>query len=208
MIDIFILFLYIKQEKSYFLFIILLANIIFIFILNQNNNCNDNINLSKYINYTFFTIMNKLNSNDSSFLLKENNTRIENIFILTEIMPFIKRNIIIKEKNNKEIFQLCKHIFKEKKITNILIINKNDFYYFINNFNRIIFYEWELIPKINLINKLRYLINNFYNENCLNSFDKALNFNLNKYIKKNKNTFSFHDINNLMSEYYNYLFIL
>ena len=35
---------------------------------------------------------------------------------------------------------------------------------------------------------------------CLEAFDKALNFNLNNYINKNKNTFSYKDINNLMSK--------
>ena len=74
-------------------------------------------------------------------------------------------------------------------------------YYLVQRFNEIINYKWEIIPDLNLINQLRYIINNFYNEYCLDLFDKALNFNLNNYIKINKTNFSSKDINNLMSKY-------
>ena len=63
--------------------------------------------------------MNKINNKNNPFLSK-NNYSIENIFILIEIMPFIKNKIIIKKSKNKEIFQLTKNIFLEKWNSNII----------------------------------------------------------------------------------------
>ena len=177
--------------------------LIFITIIFYNIKKNDiinDINLSKYINNNYFIIMNKIN-NKNNPVLSKNNYNIENVFILIEIMPFIKNKIIIKKSKIKEIFQLIKNIFLDKRNSNIIIIDNKDYYYLVKRFNEIINYKWEIIPDLKLINQLRYIINNFYNEYCLDSFDKALNFNVNNYIKMNKTNFSSKDINNLMSKY-------
>ena len=189
------------KEKIYLLFKILLIFIIFYRIKKTNYIYNDNINLSKFINNNNF-LMYKINQNNFNLLLNEKNTKIENLFFLIEIIPFIQKKIIINGNKNKEIFLLCKKIFKNKKKTkNLISLNKNDHYYLVKVFKEIIYYKWEIIPKINSINYLRYIVNNFYNEICLDIFDKALNFNLKIYIKVNKKDFSLKEINSLMSKY-------
>jgi hypothetical protein len=110
-------------------------------------------------------------------------------------------------KNNKDLYIFIKDIFKIKKINNgFIYINKKDFKYIIKYFNKIIYYEWELIPKKFLINDLRFVINNYYNEICLEIFDNALNYNLQSYIKNNKKILNDKDIINLMSKYYLFIF--
>lgn len=59
--------------------------------------------------------MYKINQNNFNLLLNEKNTKIENLFFLIEIIPFIQKKIIINGNKNKEIFLLCKKIFKNKK---------------------------------------------------------------------------------------------
>ena len=150
--------------------------------------------------------MNELSGNNFSLLLEGKKTKIENIFILIGAIPFLKKKIIIKYHNNKEIYQLCKNIFRIEKNRKKIIINKIDFYYIRKSFHHLIYYNWELIPPINSINGLRYIINNYYNDMCVQIFDKALHLNLRKYIENNKNNFLLEDINKLMSKFF-YLFL-
>lgn len=191
----------IKYTDFIFKIKILLIFIIFHRIKKTNYIFNDNINLSTFINNNNF-LMYKINQNNFNLLLNEKNTKIENLFFLIEIIPFIQKKIIINGNKNKEIFLLCKNIFKNKKKTkNLIILNKSDYYYLVKVFKELIYYKWEIIPKINSINYLRYIVNNFYNEICLDAFDKALNLNLKIYIKLKKKDFSLKEINSLMSKY-------
>lgn len=206
MVEKIIIYLYYKGEKTNLLIKIILSIIILLIIINIIYIDIDHINLVKNINNNFFKIMDKIKSKNINLNLNPKITNIENIFILIEIMPFIKRNIIIKKYNNNKIFQLCKKIFKDKKESNIIIINQKDFYYFKKNFYEIVNYKWEIVPNITLINELRYLIQNYYNEICLEIFDSALNLNVNNYIQINKNFFSFEDIKYLMSKFIIYLY--
>ena len=48
--------------------------------------------------------------------------------------------------------------------------------------------------------RVRYIINNYYNESFLEIFDKALNLNLRLYIQNKKNKFSLKEIKQLMSK--------
>ena len=149
----------------------------------------------------------KINEKNLNLLLSKKKAKIEKIFLLLKSIPFIKKKIIIKMKNNKDLYIFIKDIFKIKKINNgFIYINKKDFKYIIKYFNEIIYYEWELIPKKFLINDLRFVINNYYNEICLEIFDNALNYNLQLYIKNNKKILNDKDIINLMSKYYLFIF--
>ncbi len=149
----------------------------------------------------------KINEKNLNLLLSKKKAKIEKIFLLLKSIPFIKKKIIIKMKNNKDLYIFIKDIFKIKKINNgFIYINKKDFKYIIKYFNKIIYYEWELIPKKFLINDLRFVINNYYNEICLEIFDNALNYNLQSYIKNNKKILNDKDIINLMSKYYLFIF--
>lgn len=195
-------FIIITKKKIFKIYMILT---IFFFsikynIIKFNFIFSDDINIEKYINLKYFKIKNSLYKNNFNLLLSKKKTKIENIFTLIAAIPFLKYKIIIKKKN-KEIYRFCRDIFRIKKNKKIIIINKVYYNYIIKNIKYLIYYKWELIPKIYSINYLRYIINNYYNEICLQIFDKALTLNLRKYIEKNKKNFSFKDINNLMSKF-------
>ena len=184
---------------------ILILSIILIYKENNGNSneifiaqSNDYINISSYVNNDFFHLINKYKLIDIFFSLDKYQTKIEKLFILISIIPFIKRKISIKFKRNN-YYNLCQLIYKKR--SSICIISKDDIAYIIGNFHNLIYYKWEKIPQKELIYYLRYIINNYYdNETCLKLFDKALNYNFNNYIKNNKNHFSYKDLSGLMSK--------
>ena len=166
-------------------------------IKRKNNQSNNYINITDYYNLNFFLINAEHIDNDL-FIFNDNKTQIENKFILIGIMPFLKKKIKITKKNTK-IYTLFKNIFGIKK--NIIFISKKNLNCIIQKFKYILFYKWEIVPQKKLIDTLRYIINNYYNETCLKIFDKALNLNLNYYINNHKNKLSIKEINELMSKF-------
>lgn len=198
-----------KEKKNYLFLKIIFIAFIFLRILIINNITFNEINIKKYINKNFLILINKFKLLNLKFSLNKNKAKIENIFILIEAIPFIKKKIIIKQKNNKEIYELFENIFKmnNKRDNGIIIIRKRDYLYIIQIFKELINYKWELIPTKIELNFLRYIINNYYNEKCLIIFDKALNLNFKYYIKNNKNKLVNKDIINLMSKnLFNYFY--
>ena len=168
-----------------------------------NIESNDYIKITSYIQSDFLQLINKYNLTDIFFSLNKYQTKIEKIFIIISIIPFLKRKIIMKHKSNI-LYDLCQ--FLHKKRDGICIISKDDFAYIIENFQYLVYYDWEFIPKKKAIYYLRYIINNYYyNETCLKLFDKALNYNFNNYIKKKKKNFTYKDLSSLMSKFYLYL---
>ena len=116
-------------------------------------------------------------------------------------MPFLKPNEIIINHKNKEINELFKKILSIKKIkNNKLIIKEKDFNKFQNKIDVLLYNKWDFIPDFNLINNLRYIINNYYDEKCLGIFDKSLNLNFNYFIRNNYNHLSFDYLDKLMSK--------
>ena len=79
-------------------------------------------------------------------------------------------------------------------------INIKDIDYLVEQFNNSIYYNWEIYPSLDLLKKIRFIINNYYNETILKIFDKSLNFNMINYIKENKNNLNSQKIYNLMSK--------
>lgn len=179
--------------------------------LTLNKLCYSKINYNcsneQFSNRNFYENIEEYKKN-INILLNIKKTKIENIFLLLAIMPILKNNSTILYKiNNKDIFNLFKKIFINKKIKNKIVkICENDFHYFNENFYHFLRYKWELIPKKIILNNLRFIINNFYNESCLEIFDKSLNLNFKFFIKKEKNKLSSNDINNLFSKFFVYLF--
>lgn len=203
---------YSKNEKYkliyLFIKISLLISIIFI-ILEEKYIFIDGINLVNFINNQDFQFMKDINKNKFNLILSKKKNRIEIIFILIQAIPYINKKIIIEKKNNEEVFEILKNIFHIEKLKkDILYIRKNNIDYIIQNFNELIYYKWEYLPNTNLINSLRYIISNYYNENCLELFDKALNLNFKDYINKNKSNFTSKNINKLMSKFVFILFFI
>ena len=168
--------------SSLYLYLLLEANYFFI----------DNIKGINYINNHYFEFIRNINKNDLYYLLNKKEHKIEIIFLLINAIPFIREKIIIKNNKNKKIYLLMKDIFKNKIINNdYIFIDNNDYYYLTQKFDDIINYEWEFIPNKILIDNLRFIINNYYNEKCLRIFEKSLNYNFKIYIEKKKNFFFF-----------------
>ena len=163
-------------------------------IFRMNYNCSNNIFMDKNFYENILEINQKIN-----LFINIKKTKIENIFLLIGIVPFLKNNSsIIYKINKKEIFKLFKNIFKKIKIKNKIIkINENNFKFFIEKFNELINYKWEIIPTKTISNNIRYIINNYFNESCLEIFDKSLNFNFKYYLKNRKKQFSSGEINDL-----------
>ncbi len=201
-----------QQKKKYYklIYIKIFLNIFF-FILTKDKN---NINLlnDKFINpFIYKNFMNNINilkKKNVDLIFNDKKSKIENIMKLIGILPFLQNNLIIFKKRNKIIYELFKSFINNRQINNNIIkIDKNCFDYLKKNFNNIINFKWELIPKLDIINNVRHIIHNYYNEFCLDIFDKSLNLNLNYYINKNKYKLSFNEILELMSKFLFSLFL-
>lgn len=134
-------------------------------------------------------------------ILNFEKTKIDNIFMLIIIFPFLKENsTILYQIDNRKKYNLYTSIFKGVRNTkNFYILYLNDLINFIDNFT-VFFFDWEVIPNNYLINNMRYIINNYYNETLLNIFDKSLNLNLKRYIKTKNNNLTLNELNILMSK--------
>jgi hypothetical protein len=68
--------------------------------------------------------------------------------------------------------------------------------------NNVLYYKWELIPRQFMLNNLRYIINNYYNEQNLVVFQESLNMNYKSYIQNNFKELSDKEIIILLSKYF------
>ena len=130
-----------------------------------------------------------------------------NIILLLGIIPFLKNNSTLSYKiNNKGIFKF----FKKNNNIKYKVIKfvHND----LNTFNKImkklLYYEWELIPKKFMLDNFRFIINNYYNKTNLDVFQKSLNMNYKSYIENKKNEMTYDEIKNFLSKLITINFIL
>ena len=160
-------------------------------------NCSDNI----FINNNIYEDIVE-NEQKISLFIDIKKTKIENILLLIGIIPFLKNYSTITYKiNKKEIYKLFKNIFKNKKIKNKIIkISEYDLNYFLDKFNDLINYKWEFIPNKELLNNIRYIINNYYNSSYLEIFDKSLNLNFKYFLRNKKDYLTLSELNALMSK--------
>lgn len=160
-------------------------------------NCSDNI----FINNNIYEDIVE-NEQKISLFINIKKTKIENILLLIGIIPFLKNYSTITYKiNKKEIYKIFKNIFKNKKIKNKIIkISEYDLNYLLEKFNDLINYKWEFIPNKELLNNIRYIINNYYNNSYLEIFDKSLNLNFKYFLRSKKDYLSLRELNALMSK--------
>ena len=151
-----------------------------------------NFILEEYKN--IFDLLNKRN-NFNLFIKK---TKIENIFILIIIFPFLKKEkeIIITKRNS--IFKIVQKLFNSQYNKRIKI-NKNNFNNFSASFKDFLHYKWETIFNRNITNYLRHIIYHYYSEECLNIYEQSLNLNIKYYFDNNINK-SYELISDLMSK--------
>ena len=164
-----------------------------------NYNCSSKI----FINKDFYEDALEINSN-IDLLIDTKLSKLENIFLLVGIIPFLKNNSSLSYKiNNKEIYNFFKKFFKNSKNEhNIIKFGYTDFNTFNENLNELLNYKWELIPEKYLLDNLRYVINNYYNETNFDSYQNLLNINYNFYFQKRKKEITFKDLESLLSKCY------
>jgi hypothetical protein len=164
---------------------------------------NYDCSLKLFTNNDFYEDIIEINSNiDLLFNIKI--TKLENIFLLLGIIPFLKNNSTLSYKiNNKEIYNFFKEIFKDKnkKINHKFIkFYYIDFITFNEKMEELLNYKWELMPEKFILDNLRYIIDNYYNESNFNIFQKSLYMNYNFYIQLKKKEITFNKLVNLLSK--------
>ena len=172
-----------------------------IFIFEKEYNCLEEI----YNNVNFFDDAKSIKKHINP-LITEKKTKIENLLLLIVTIPFIKDGSKLKYKINEDKLHLIfPVIFGNKINNNIIIIQKRD----ISNKNiksnliNLLNCEWELIPSRHILDIVRYVINHYYENSCLNTFDNSLNLNFKNYIRINQNNFTPDKKSDLISKKYN-----
>ena len=215
-----------KTIKNIFIkfFLLFLITIIIIIIIEEDCHKKDINSLEDYFSqsickFLYFSInyncSSKLSNNDLykdaleinnniDLLMNVKSSKLENIILLLGIIPFLKRNSTLSFKiNNKEIYNNVKTIIKNKKIKHKIIkLDYNDFYIFNEKLNELLNYKWELIPEKVMLDNLRYIINNYYNESNFNIFQKALYMNYDFYIQRKRKEVTYSDLVSLLSKCY------
>lgn len=156
-----------------------------ILIFEKNFNCFDEI----FDNINFFDDVKSTRKN-INLLITEKETKIENLFLLIAAIPFIEKDskliYKINERKFHSIFQF-QFFFGNIINDNIIMIKKPDAKKLGIKLINLLEYKWELIPSRNILNIIRYVINHYYEESCLITFEKLLNINFKNYIKVNHN---------------------
>ena len=163
-----------------------------LFIFGNNYNCYKEI----FINDNFFYDVKSVSKN-KDLLIKAKNIKIINLFLLfiknklIALIPFFdSESKLFYKINKKDSISLYINKHGEKINYNLIKLKKEDFGEKQNELINLLNYEWEIIPSIKIINFMRYIINNFYHEDCLTIFDTSLNLNYKLYIEKNRNNIS------------------
>ena len=167
----------------------------------------DNFKCSKkrFININYLNEIENHNQKIDIFILDSNSTRIENTLILIGIFPFIKNNsFVLLRIKSKLTYQTIKKVLKVRTLKKkYIMLYKKDIMFLYNNFTTLLSYNWELIPSFSFLNNIRYIINNYYTDKFLDIYDTILNVIFKNYISKNKYSFSYENIKELMSKYFN-----
>jgi len=155
-----------------------------------------------HANDNFYNDILEINSN-INLLIKFRSSKIEHLFLLLSLIPFLKNNSTLSYKiKDKEIYKLFKKIFNKRIKNKIINLDYNDLHSFNKKLKKLLHYKWELIPKQFILNNLRYIINNYYSESNLEVFQKSLNMNYKQYIQNKLNEMTYNELKNLLSTYY------
>ena len=162
-----------------------------------NYNCSDNF----FTNSNFYIDILEINNN-VNLLMNINKSRLENIILFLSIIPFLKNNSTISYKiNDKVLYKFFKKILNKKIKNRIIKLDYNDLFFFNERMKELLFFKWELMPKQVILDNLRYIINNHYNETNSVLFQKSLNMNYMSYIQNKINEITYDEIKNLLSKF-------
>jgi hypothetical protein len=162
---------------------------------------NYNCSLKLFANNDFYEDIKEINSN-IDLLINIKISKLESIFLLLGIFPFLKNNSTLSYKiNNKEIYNFIKKLFKNKNIKHKIIkLDFIDFKTVNEKLEELLNYKWELIPEKIILDNIRYIIDNYYNESNFDIFQKSLYMNYNFYIHLKKTEITFNNLVNLLSK--------
>lgn len=153
-----------------------------------------------FLNDNIYNDILDINSN-VNLLINIKKSKLESIFLLLGIIPFLQKNSTLSYKiNNKGIYKFFKKILNEKMKYKIIKFGYNDLYSFNKILKKLLYYNWELIPKKLVLDHLRYIINNYYNDSNLILFQESLNKNYKSYIQNKRNEMTYDDLMNLLSK--------
>ena len=165
-----------------------------------NYNCFFNF----HTNDNFYNDISEINSN-IKLLINFRSSKLEHLFLLLSIIPFLKNNSTLSYKiKDKEIYKIFKKIFNKEIKNKIINLDYNDLHSFNKKMKNLLYYKWELIPKQFILNNLRHIINNYYNEPNSEVFQESLNMNYKTYIQNKIKEITYKEIKNFLSKYYYY----
>ena len=165
-----------------------------------NYNCFFNF----HANDNFYNDILEINSN-VKLLINIRSSKLEHLFLLLSIIPFLKNNSTLSYKiKDKEIYKIFKKIFNKEIKNKLINLDYNDLHSFNKKMKKLLYYKWELIPKKFILNNLRHIINNYYNERNLEVFQESLNMNYKAYIQNKIKEITYKEIKNFLSKYYYY----
>ena len=94
-----------------------------------------------------------------------------------------------------------KKTFKNKKIKyKIIKFDFNDFNIFNRKINELLNYKWELVPGKFMLDNIRYVLNNYYNESNFEIFQKSSYMNYKFFIQNKKKEMTYEDVESLLSK--------
>ena len=153
-----------------------------------------------FLNNNIYNDILEINSN-VNLLINIKKSKLENIFLLLGIIPFLKKNSTLSYKiNNKGIYKLFKNILNDKMKNKIIKFGCNDLYSFNKIMTKLLYYNWELIPKKLMSDHFRYIVNNYYNDSNSILLQKSLNMNYKSYIQNKRNEITYDELTNLLSK--------
>ena len=108
------------------------------------------------------------------------------------MVPFLRFNSTISYKiYNKGSNKLYRFILNYKiKRKRTILININDLQAIQKKFNESINYIWESPIQKKILDIMRYIIYNYYDDNCFQIYEESVNKNYNYFIKNNINKLS------------------
>ena len=163
---------------------------------SMNYKCSINF----FTNDNIYNDIIEINSN-VNLLMNIKKSKLENIILLLAIIPFLKNISTLSYKiNNKGIYKFFRKILNNKIKYKVIKFDYNDLQTFNKMMKNLLYYEWELIPTKCILDSLRFIINNYYNETNLDVFQKSLNMNYKSYIQNKKIEMTYDEIKNLLSK--------
>ena len=76
----------------------------------------------------------------------------------------------------------------------------NDLHSFNKIMAKLLYYNWELIPKELMLDHFRYIVNNYYNDSNSILLQKSLNMNYKLYLQNKRNEITSDELINLLSK--------